>query len=50
MSRHGVLAEVLSDRDRPFLSSLMKEVEALLWFHKVSLTVLYKNVHMRSIT
>ena len=30
VSRHGVPTEVLSDRGRAFLSSLMKEVEALL--------------------
>ena len=36
MSRHGVPAEVLSDRGRSFLSSLMKEVEALLGFHEVN--------------
>ena len=36
MSRHGVPAQVLSDRGSSFLSSLMKEVEALLGFHKVN--------------
>ena len=36
LSRHGVLAEVLSDRGWSFLSSLMKEVEALLGFHKIN--------------
>lgn len=38
VSRHGVPAEVLSDRGRSFLSGLMKEVEALLGFHKVNTT------------
>ena len=36
VSRHGVPAEVLSDRGRAFLSGLMKEVQALLGFHKVN--------------
>ena len=36
VSRHGVPAEILSDRGRSFLSSLMKEVEALLGFHEVN--------------
>ena len=36
VSRHGVPTEVLSDRGRAFLSSLMKEVEALLGFYKVN--------------
>ena len=36
VSRHGVLAEILSDRGRSFLSALMKEVETLLGFHKVN--------------
>lgn len=38
VSRHGVPAEVLSDRGSAFLSSLMKEVEELLGFHKVNTT------------
>ena len=36
VSRHGVPAEILSDRGRSFLSALMKEVETLLGFHKVN--------------
>ena len=36
VSRHGVPAEILSDRGRAFLSGLMKEVEALLVFYKVN--------------
>ena len=36
VSRHGVPAEVLSDRGRAFLSGLMKEVGELLGFHKVN--------------
>ena len=36
VSRHGVPAEVLSDRGKSFLSGLMKEVERLLGFHKVN--------------
>ena len=38
VSRHGIPAEVLSDRGQAFLSGLMKEVEMLLGFHKVSTT------------
>ena len=38
VSHHGVPAEVLSDRGSAFLSSLMKEVEELLGFHKVNTT------------
>ena len=36
VSRHGVPTEVLSDRGRAFLSSLMKEVQSLLGFHKIN--------------
>ena len=36
VSRHGVPAEVLSDRGRTFLSGLMREVEELLGFHKTN--------------
>ena len=36
ISRHGVPAEILSDRGRTFLSGLMKEVERLVGFHKVN--------------
>ena len=36
VSRHGVPAEILSDRGCAFLSGLMKEVETLLGFHKVN--------------
>ena len=36
VSRHGVPAEILSDRGRAFLSALMKEVETLLGFHIVN--------------
>ena len=36
VSRHGVPAEVLSDRRRTFLSGLMREVEELLGFHKTN--------------
>ena len=36
VSRHGVPAEILSDRGRSFLCALMKEVEMLLGFHKVN--------------
>ena len=36
VSRHGVPAEILSDRGRAFLSGLMKEVERLLGFHKAN--------------
>ena len=38
VTRHGVPAEVLSDRDQCFLSGLMKEVESILGFHKVNTT------------
>ena len=38
VSRHGVPAEILSDRGRAFLSGLMKNVELLLGFHKVNTT------------
>ena len=38
VSRHGVPAEILSDRGKSFLSGLMKEVEMLLGFHKVNTT------------
>ena len=38
LSRHGVPAEILSDRGRAFLSGLMKEVETLLGFHKVNMS------------
>ena len=38
VSRHGVPAEVLSDRGQSFLSGLMKEVERLLGFHKMNTT------------
>ena len=38
VSRHGVPAEVLSDRGQAFLSGLMREVELLLGFHKVNTT------------
>lgn len=38
VSRHGVPAQVLSDRGSTFLSALMKEVEELLGFHKVNTT------------
>ena len=38
VSRHGVPAEVLSDRGQAFLSGLMKEVESLLGFRKVNTT------------
>ena len=38
MSRHGVPSEVLSDRGRAFLSSLMKEVQQLLGFRKTNTT------------
>ena len=38
ISRHGVPAEVLSDRGCAFLSGLMKEVELLLGSHKVNTT------------
>ena len=36
VSRHGVPAEILSDRGRSFLSALMREVEMLLGIHKVN--------------
>ena len=36
VSRHGVPSQVLSDRGRAFLSSLMQEVERLLGFKKVN--------------
>lgn len=36
ISRHGVPAEVLSNRGCAFLSGLMKEVEKLFGFHKVN--------------
>ena len=36
VSRHGVPAEILSDRGRAFLSGLMKEVGQLLGFHKAN--------------
>lgn len=35
VSRHGVPSQVLSDRGRAFLSSLMQEVERFLGFKKV---------------
>lgn len=38
VSRHGVPAEILSDRGRAFLSSLLKEVQQLLGFHKTNTT------------
>ena len=38
VSRHGVPAEVLSDRGRSFLSSLMAEVRKLLGIHQVNTT------------
>ena len=38
VSRHGVPAEILSDRGKSFLSGPMKEVEMLLGFHKVNTT------------
>ena len=38
LSRHGVPSEVLSDRGKAFLSGLMKEVQALLGYHKVNTT------------
>ena len=36
VSRHGVPAELLSDRGHTFLSALLKVVEGLLGFHKVN--------------
>ena len=36
IARHGVPAEILSDRGRTFLSGLIKEVERLVGFHKVN--------------
>ena len=36
--RHGIPAEILSDRGQAFLSELMKEVEMLLGFHKTNTT------------
>ena len=36
ISQHGVPAEILSDRERAFLSGLMKEVRLLLGFHKAN--------------
>ena len=38
VSRHRVLAEVLSDCGRAFLSGLMREVGQFLGFHKVNTT------------
>lgn len=38
VSRHGVPAEILSDRGRTILSGLMKEVGELLGFHRVNTT------------
>ena len=38
ISRHGVPAEVLSDRGKAFLSELFKEVEKILGFRKVNST------------
>ena len=38
VSRHGVPAEVLSDRGRSFLSSLMAEVRKVLGIHQVNTT------------
>ena len=38
VSRHGVPAEVLSDRGRSFLSGLMAEVRKLLGIHQVNTT------------
>ena len=38
VSKHGVPAEILSDRGKAFLSDLFKEVERLLGFHKVNTT------------
>ena len=38
ISRHGVPAEVLSDRGKTFLSELLKEVEKILGFRKVNTT------------
>ena len=38
ISRHGVPAEILSDRGCEFLSGLLKEVELLLGYHKANTT------------
>ena len=38
VSRHGVPAEILSDRGRCFLSGLMTEVQKLLGMHRVNTT------------
>lgn len=38
VSRHGVPAEVLSDRGAAFLSGLMEEVRSLLGYHRVNTT------------
>ena len=38
ISRHGVPAQILSDRGRAFLSGLMKEVEVLMGYHKLNTT------------
>ena len=38
ISRHGVPAEVLSDRGKAFLSELFREVEKILGFRKVNTT------------
>ena len=38
ISRHGVPAEILSDRGRAFLYGLLKEVELLLGYHKANTT------------
>ena len=38
ISRHGVPAQILSDRGKAFLSGLMKEVEVLMGYHKVNTT------------
>ena len=36
VNRHGVPAQLLSDRGGAFLSTLLQEIEALLGFHKVN--------------
>ena len=38
VSRHGVPAEILSDRGRTFLSGLLEEVQKLLGYHKINMT------------
>ena len=41
VSQHGVPSQLLSDRGGAFLSKLLKEIGALLGFHKVNTSAYY---------